>query len=246
MPIWLFFTAIGVGFCIGAAGVGGILLIPALIASGLTTHQAQSTSLFTFVFTGICGSWLYQQRGSIEWGQAVPICAGAAVFSYLGAWANSLIAVNVLNLVVASILLGAGFYLFMPPSAATGDRLKSAQTLPLLLGFGAAAGFGSGLSGAGGPLFLVPMLLAAGFPPLNAIGAGQVLQVIAGLFASLGNLRYGAIELRSAGWLTAGQLAGVFFGVHAAHRAKVFHLRTMVGVLCVAAGVLMAVRTFLP
>jgi uncharacterized membrane protein YfcA len=246
MPIWLLAIAIGVGFCIGAAGIGGILLIPALIASGLATHQAQSTALFTFVFTGICGAFLFQRRGSIEWSQAVPICAGAAAFSFLGAWVNSLIAVDVLNLVVAAILLAAGVYLFMPPTSSTGPQPKSPkQTLPLLMAIGAAAGFGSGLSGAGGPLFLVPIMLAAGFPPLNAIGSGQVLQVIAGVFGSLGNLRYGAIAFRSVGWLTAGELAGVFLGVHAAHRAKVLHLRTMVGILCVAAGATMAVRTLL-
>ncbi len=246
MPIWLLAISIGVGFCIGAAGVGGILLIPALIAFGLTTHQAQSTALFTFLFTGICGAFLFQRRGSIEWNQAVPICAGAAAFSYIGAWVNSLIAVYALNLVIAVILVGAGAYLFMPPSSSTDQRLKSSgQRLPLLLAIGAAAGFGSGLSGAGGPLFLVPLMLAAGFPPLNTIGAGQVLQIIAGAFGSLGNLRYGTIAFGSAGWLTAGELAGVFFGVHAAHRAKVLHLRTMVGCLCVAAGILMALRTLL-
>jgi hypothetical protein len=243
MSIWLLAISVGVGFCIGATGVGGILLIPAMIASGLTTHEAQSTALFTFLFTGIYGAFLFQRRGSIEWSQAVPICAGAAAFSYLGAWVNSLIAVYVLNLAVAAILVGAGVYLFMPPPSSTGQRLKSGQMLPLLLAIGAAAGFGSGLSGAGGPLFLVPMMLATGFPPLNAIGSGQVLQIIAGVFGSLGNLRYGTVALRSAGWLTAGELTGVFFGVHVAHRAKVLHLRTLVGCLCITAGILMALRT---
>src|SRR5579884_1693930 len=134
LPIWTFAVAAGVGFCIGAAGVGGIILVPALMFAGLTTRQAQSTSLFTFLFTGIYGAWLFQRRGSIQWREALPVCAGAAVFSYLGAWANSLIAVGVLNLVVAVIMIAAGVYLLIPQAASNIPRQQSRETVPLLLG----------------------------------------------------------------------------------------------------------------
>ena len=52
---------------------------------GLSIHQAAATSLFTFLFTGLLGTWLYQRRGSIDWRIAVPVCAGALIFGYLGA-----------------------------------------------------------------------------------------------------------------------------------------------------------------
>src|SRR5579884_593573 len=188
LPIWTFAVAAGVGFCIGAAGVGGIILVPALMFAGLTTRQAQSTSLFTFLFTGIYGAWLFQRRGSIQWREALPICAGAAVFSYLGAWTNSLVAVRILNLLVALIITTAGVYLVFPESRHKLEPADPHHKTWLLVGVGAAAGFGSGFSGAGGPLFLVPMMLAAGFAPLSAIGSGQVLQVVSGFFASVGNL----------------------------------------------------------
>lgn len=242
IPIWTLAIAIGGGFCIGAAGVGGIILIPALIVSGLTTRQAQATSLFTFLFTGLYGAWLFQRRGSIEWRQALPVCAGAAIFSYLGAWVNSLVAVQILNLVVASIIVTAGAYLVIPPPPLKVQRQELERQRLLLVVIGAAAGFGSGISGAGGPLFLVPMMLAAGFAPLSAIGTGQVLQVVSGFFASLGNFRYGSIDFRIAGYLAVAELAGVFLGVHVAHRAKVLHLRWLVAGLCLLVGCAMFVR----
>ena len=57
-----------VGFLIGAVGIGGVLLIPALVAvSGLTPHQSSATALFTFMFTGVLSSFLFQRKGSIDW-----------------------------------------------------------------------------------------------------------------------------------------------------------------------------------
>ena len=48
--------------------------------AGLTIHQAAATSLFTFLFTGILGTWLYQRRGSIDWRISLPVCAAAILF----------------------------------------------------------------------------------------------------------------------------------------------------------------------
>ena len=77
MIILLLIVALIVGGLIGTVGVGGILLIPALSAfGGLTTHAAMATSLFSFIFTGILGTWLYCKHGSINWGITIPVCIG--------------------------------------------------------------------------------------------------------------------------------------------------------------------------
>ena len=58
MIIILLAVALIVGGLIGTVGVGGILLIPALSGlGGLTTHAAMATSLFSFIFTGLLGTW---------------------------------------------------------------------------------------------------------------------------------------------------------------------------------------------
>ena len=60
---WLLLTAFGVGTLIGAVGIGGILLIPALTAfAGLPIHAAMATALFTFAFTGITGTVRSEER----------------------------------------------------------------------------------------------------------------------------------------------------------------------------------------
>lgn len=57
-----------VGFLVGCTGMGGIILIPALVyLSGLSSHVAMGTTLFTFIFTTSLCSWLYIRLGHVDW-----------------------------------------------------------------------------------------------------------------------------------------------------------------------------------
>ena len=54
MFVLLLVVAVVVGALIGTVGVGGILLIPALSGiTGMSTHMAMGTSLFSFLFTNV-------------------------------------------------------------------------------------------------------------------------------------------------------------------------------------------------
>lgn len=244
---WLALAAIAlaVGFFIGAVGVGGVLLIPSLVwLAGVPVHQATATVLFSFLFTGIAGTLLFQRRGSIDWNITLPLLAGALIFSYLGARANALADAHALTLIVALIVVFAGIYILFPAHreyANHRDGRSRAQQLLLLL-VGALAGFGAGLSGAGGPLFSVPMMLALGFAPLAVIGASQVLAIVAAASGTFGHLRYGSIDFPLAGWMTLFELAGVVAGVFAAHGLGVVALRRAAAGLCVLTGMIMLAR----
>ena len=238
--------ALAVGFFIGAVGVGGILLIPALVLlGGLGIHQATATALFSFLFTGLLGTWLFQRRGSIDWKMTVPVCAGAVVFSYLGAMVNSMVDARMLALIIALTIVFAGAYVLLPirhGSARQRDGKSTAQQF-LLLAVGAASGFGSGVSGAGGPLFSVPMMLVLRFVPLAAIGTSQVLQIIAAVSGTIGNLQYGSVDFLAAAWITLFELACVVLGTRAAHAVSVTVLRRMAAGLCVVVGLFMLARS---
>src|SRR5207247_9479375 len=90
---------------------------------GLSIHQAAATSLFTFLFTGLLGTWLYQRRGSIDWRIAVPVCAGALIFGYHGAAVAARIHARPLSLVLALILAAAGIYIFIPQHSSADHRI---------------------------------------------------------------------------------------------------------------------------
>jgi len=211
---------------------------------GLSIHQAAATALFTFLFTGILGTWLFQRRGSIDWRVAVPVCGGAVVFGYIGAATAAFVDPRPLAIIIALVIIAAGLYVFLParPGARARDGSGRGSQIELAL-VGAASGFGSGFSGAGGPLFSVPIMVILGYVPLTAIATSQVLQIIAAVSGSLENLRHGTIDLRIASLVTVFELAGVLAGVRLAHVASPIVLRRLAGGLCVLTGGLLLMRS---
>lgn len=232
--------AFAVGALIGATGIGGILLIPALAAfAHIGIHEAMATALFTFIFTGLTGTALYQRRSSIEWRITRPVCWGALLFAFAGAWVNSLAPPVTLVLLLAALIVLAGAYTLAPWAGLRAPLLQSrpAAQQALLAGIGATSGFGSGLIGVGGPALSVPIMLVAGFPPLASIGASQVLQIIAAASGTVAHLNFGSINFALAAPVTVLEIAGVFVGTRFAHAASQARLARCVGVLCVAVGI---------
>lgn len=230
---------------IGAVGIGGILLIPALnFFAGLVIHEAMATALFTFIFTGITGTVMFQRRGSIEWGITMPVCAGAVLFGFVGAWANSRTNASALSLILAALIIFAGVYTLASWSttkqAVFHSRPGSQQAL--LVGVGAIVGFGSGLTGVGGPALSVPIMVLFGFSPLATIGTSQVIQILAAISGTLGNLQYGSIDFAVAGLVTAFEIMGVLLGVRIVHAVEAGSLRKFVASLCIVVGILLIVR----
>jgi len=238
-------VATAVGLFIGTVGVGGVLMVSFLaLYGGLGIHQAAATSLFTFLFTGILGTWLFQRRSSIDWRIAAPVCAGALVFSYVGAATAAGIDARPLAIIIALVIVAAGVYIFVPQRAAARPRDGRGWREQLLLAsVGAASGFGSGLSGAGGPVFSVPFMVILRYVPLTAVATSQVLQIVAATSGSIGNLRHEFIDFRIAALVTVFELAGVILGVRLAHAASALALRRLAGVLCVATGGLLLLRS---
>lgn len=228
-----------VGVLIGCVGIGGILLIPAIsFFTGMEIRIAMGTALLSFLFTALYGSFLFYRRGAIDWAVSIPICLGAAIFGYVGAQVNALADPLWLNMVLSVIIVFAGAYVLKPAGSAEGFAFNRSSHLHLALmgSLGAGVGFISGLTGVGGPVLSIPVMIALGFSPLTAVATGQVLQVAAASSGTVGNIANGSIHFQTAAWLTVVQLFGLALGVRAAHRLKTAHLRRMVAVVCLAVG----------
>jgi len=235
-----------VGLLIGTVGVGGVLMVSFLaLFGGLTIHAAAATSLFSFLFTGIIGTWLYQRRGSIDWRITLPVCAAALLFGFGGASVAALVDPRPLAVVIALVIVGAGLYVLFPMKARSQSRDgKGWREQALLASVGAASGFGSGFSGAGGPLFSVPLMVVLHYVPLTAVATSQVLQIVAATSGSIANLRQGFIDWETAAVITVFELLGLVIGVRLAHVASALVLRRLAGTLCVVTGATLLFRSF--
>jgi hypothetical protein len=237
--------AFGVGALIGAVGIGGVLLSPALTAfAALPIQTAMATALFTFIFTGVLGTAMFQRRGSIDWVLTRPVLFSALISAFVGAWVNSIAHPTTLALLLAGVIIFAGVYTLFTWHGLRQTAFKDdprAQRL-LLVAVGGIAGFGSGLTGVGGPALSVPLMVLFGFPALVSIGASQVLQIIAAISGTLGNLRFGSIDFAIAAIVTLLELAGVMVGVRLAHAVDAGVLRKVVAVLCLVVGSALVLR----
>ena len=239
-------VALIVGILIGTVGVGGILLIPAMAAlAQISTHASMATSLFSFIFTGIIGTWIYQRHGSINWKITIPVCAGSVIFGYLGAIVNAYANATVLNIILSFIIIFAGVYALRPYS---GDRCFEVEPgnrkhLLMLLAIGSVVGFGSGLTGVGGPVLSVPIMVVIGFNPLTAIATSQVIQITAAVSGSASNFANGFIDFQVASWVTVVELVGVMIGAKIAHKAKMHQLRNFVAAVCIVVGGFILVKS---
>jgi hypothetical protein len=232
-------VSVNIGMLIGAVGVGGILLPSALMAfADIALRQSMATSLFTFIFTGIAGTLYFQGKGSLDWTLAKPVCLGAVLAGFAGAWANSRLSATALSFILAAVIIAAGLYTLLGSACQQAARWNDRPRMQwwLLAAIGAVTGFGSGLTGIGGPALSVPLMVLCGFPVLAAIGVSQVLQVAGAVSGSIANLHYGTVDLPLAWLITMFEIGGVVIGAYLIHRIDISRAKKIVGALCMVAG----------
>ncbi|WP_354670636.1 TSUP family transporter [Amycolatopsis solani] len=106
---------------------------------------------------------------------------------------------------------------------------------------GVFVGFGSALTGTGGPVLLVPVLLALGVPALTTVAAGQLVQLPLVGFATLGYAAHGSVHFGLGSLLGVLSAAGVLAGARWARKLPGRHLhRVASGALVGFGGVLFA------
>ena len=104
-----------VGTLIGATGVGGVLLIPAIMFfGGLGTHEAMATALFSFLFAGIVATASYQRYGTIDWRVTLPVVAGSFLSGYAGAYVGAYVPARALNIMLACLIIFSSLYSMLP------------------------------------------------------------------------------------------------------------------------------------
>ena len=235
---------LAVGVLIGAVGVGGVLLVPALVYVGGTgIHVAIASVMVAYFFSGTVGSIEYYRRGSIRWSDAAWLASGAMPGAFIGAAAASVVPAFGLELLIAVLIIASALNsLRGKGSPGRAPRTLAASALFVI---GIVTGIGSSMSGTGGPLVLIPILLWLHVPVLAAVGLSQVIQLPISAFATAGNIVYGAIDVPVAAALSVLLMIGVRFGARIAHRVSSAALERFVSLMLLAVGAMMLVRVAL-
>jgi uncharacterized membrane protein YfcA len=241
MSLALIACALLTGTLIGALGVGGVLLAPLLVLlSDLTLHEAIAAASLSFFFTGLVGTVCYSRHGTIAWPLARRLVLGALPAALVGAFVSTRLGSTWVGLPLALLTLTAGLNSLRQPGAAS-RTLSPRHTL--FLGIG--VGFGSALTGTGGPVLLLPLLTLLRVAPRGAVGASQVIQLPLALLAGLGFWLFGTLHLGLALGLGVVQGVGAAAGASLAHALPVRTLQKALAVILLATGSALLVKSLL-
>ncbi|WKN47589.1 TSUP family transporter [Nocardioides sp. Arc9.136] len=231
--------ALPVGVLVGMVGVGGLLL-PAALAGpgGLDPHQAAATSSWAFLFTGVVAAVVLARAGRLPWRTAGPLALGAAPGAALGAGVGGAVPGAVLVLLLAAVTLGSGLHDLVGRGRRPAGR---SLPVPVVVGIGAAVGLGSALTGTGGPVLLVPVLLLLGVDLVETIALGQLVQLPIVSFAVAGYWPQGYVDVRLGTLLGLLAGAGAVVGLLLVRRVPAGDLRRATSVLLVLTGTYLAV-----
>lgn len=185
-----------IGALIGGVGVGGVLLIPWLTqVVGLDVHAAVGAAMLGFIATGVVGLSVLAREGRLFNGLNWPLVIATVPGSFLGArvlaWVPDRFAYGLLAVGVGF----AGWQLWRG-RAARAPQVSRDPGWPT----GLFVGFASALTGTGGPLVLMPLVIAQGMPVMAAVTLGQIVQLPIALVAGLGHVSAGT----ASPWLGAG------------------------------------------
>ncbi len=223
------------GLMIGCIGIGGVILVPSLVfLAGIPIRISIPAAMMAYILSGLVATAVFARNKSIRWGMATWLCAGATPTAFAGAWAVSVVNPRLLEVSLGLLTLLSGANALWTRNVP--DRQDTALSNRSLLVVGAVTGFLSSISGTGGPLVMVPIVISLSVPVLIAVGLSQVIQLPVAIAATVGNVLYGELDLILAGILAASLTIGSWYGARLAHVVPRATLRGIVSIVLVVIG----------
>jgi hypothetical protein len=230
-----------IGVLIGWVGIGGVLIVPILTyIFSIEIHIAIAAAMFSYIFSGAVGTLIYAKKGSIKWPQAIWLIIGAAPAAFVGAKITLSIPGQYLEILIALFVVSAGVNALRGhTSAELGSNITNAYALILI---GILTGIGSALTGTGGPLFVVPIMVTLKVAAHTAIGFSQAIQLPIASLATFSNFLYGSVDLIVGCVIAGGVTIGSMYGAKLAHLLSSSIMYRILSIVLVIVGVIMISR----
>jgi uncharacterized membrane protein YfcA len=230
-----------VGILIGGVGIGGVLLVPTLkYFSSVPLHVAIPACMVGYIFTGLIGAIMYAKQGSIQWSLALKICIGALPGAYIGSYVLPFIPAYWLEIAIGFLILASGLDAVYRSGRQQYAQLSLNNTELISIGF--ITGIGSALTGTGGPLLLIPILLWRKAPILTAIGLSQAVQVPISLTATISNIAHSDVNFSLGLSLALILSVGAVLGAKFVHVLPLIFLKKLVAIILIMVGVMILFR----
>lgn len=194
MIFWLIIVAANlvVGGFVGLTGVAGFLLPMVYAGSmGMSVAQGLALSFAAFIVSGILGSLNYYKAGNMDIPFGIKLSIGSLVGAILGVNLNLIIPEEQVKIILYLVVFLSGISILLRKDKEQGkDGEKSGYFIKDHLIATLALGFVTGticaLSGAGGPILVMPLLVVLGISIRTAVGVALLNSVFIGIPACIG------------------------------------------------------------
>lgn len=219
---WLYPVLTGVavltGFIDAIAGGGGLIMMPALLVSGVPPLFALGTNKLQSMFGTFVAMGNYGRKGLIEWRPNMPTALAVFAGAVAGALLVQRIDPSVLALVIPLLLLGNAAYVLLSPRMTDEDahhRVSSRGYAPV----GGAIGFYDGFFGPGtGSFFTSSLVALRGYGLTKATALTKFLNWTSNIASVLLFALGGKIIWLLGFSMAAGAMLGGWLGSHTAMR----------------------------
>lgn len=244
----------GIGAMVGMTGMGGgTLMTPLLIfLFGVKPVTAIGTDIFYAAVTKTVGGWRHLKMGTVNLKLAYWLAAGSVPAAVLGVWVISVVQSKVgeeeLDSIVYALLGGT---LLMVGVITLARALILSHTIEERADFelqrrhkiaavaiGVTTGFVIGITSAGsGTVIAILLITVFRLTPQKVVGTDVFHAAILLWAAGIAHWVGGNVDFVLAGNILLGSVPGVIVGSHFAARAPTGFLRTALGIVLIASGI---------
>lgn len=183
-----------VGLLVGVSGIAGFLLpIFYISVMGLNTAEALALSFSAFIVSGVLGSINYYKEKLLNIKTALIISVGSFAASFLGVKANLLIPEQIMQKVLYIVVLLSGLSILLRKNKDRGG--SSTHNILILTAIGFVTGFICSISGAGGPILILPILIMLGIEVHESVAIALFNSIFIGIPAASGYMLNSDLEL---------------------------------------------------
>jgi uncharacterized protein len=243
----------GIGAMVGMTGMGGgTLMTPLLILIfGVKPVTAIGTDIFYAAVTKTVGGWRHLKMGTVNMGLSLWLAAGSVPASIAGVWAISILQSKIgeeeLDSIVYALLGGTLLMvgiITLARALILSDLIEEREDFEIkrrhkvaAVTIGVATGFVIGITSAGSGTVIAILLIAVfRLAPKKVVGTDVFHAAILLWAAGIAHWVGGNVDFVLAGNILLGSIPGVIVGSHFAARAPTGFLRTALGVVLVASG----------
>ena len=247
------FFGFGVGFLVGMTGMGGgSLMTPLLVLLfGIKPTTAIGTDIAYAAVTKTAGGWRHLKLKTVNMPLVYWMALGSVPSAVAGVWFLDILErklgdqldetvfaiLSACLLVVGAATLLRGFFL--------ADKIQERDSFEMhtrhkvaAVGIGATTGFVIGVSSAGSGTLIGIMLIAVyRLTPKRVVGTDVVHAALLLWAAGIAHMISGNVDFGLAGNIMVGSIPGVIIGSNLSVKWPQGALRTILGVVLIAAGI---------